>query len=41
MQLHLEHAEEVAAPALDGHLRNRCYFAGKSTRQLINEGRAD
>ncbi|QFU76604.1 acetyl-CoA hydrolase/transferase family protein [Halioglobus maricola] len=41
MQLHLEHAEDVAHPALDGHLRNRCFFAGRSTRQLINEGRAD
>lgn len=41
MQLHLEHAESVAAPGLDGHLRNRCFFAGKSTRKLINEGRAD
>jgi acyl-CoA hydrolase len=41
MQLHLEHAESIADPALEGHLRNRCFFAGKSTRQLINEGRAD
>jgi acyl-CoA hydrolase len=41
MQLHLEHSEAVADEALDGHLRNRCYFAGKSTRKLINEGRAD
>jgi acyl-CoA hydrolase len=41
MQLHLEHAEAVAAPELDGHLRNRCFFAGKTTRALINEGRAD
>lgn len=41
MQLHLEHAESVAAPELDGKLRNRCYFAGKATRALINEGRAD
>jgi acyl-CoA hydrolase len=41
MQLHLEHAEVVADTALDGHLRNRCYFAGKTTRDLINQGRAD
>lgn len=41
MQLHLEHAESLADPALEGCLRNRCFFAGKSTRQLINEGRAD
>jgi acyl-CoA hydrolase len=41
MQLHLEHADAVAAPELEGHLRNRCFFAGKSTRALINQGRAD
>ncbi|MEP4485089.1 MAG: acetyl-CoA hydrolase/transferase C-terminal domain-containing protein [Halioglobus sp.] len=41
MQLHLEHADAVTVPALDGHLRHRCFFAGKATRQLINEGRAD
>ncbi|KGE04252.1 acetyl-CoA hydrolase/transferase family protein [Pseudohaliea rubra] len=41
MQLHLEHAEAVTAPALDGHLRHRCFFAGKQTRELINQGRAD
>jgi acyl-CoA hydrolase len=41
MHLHLEHAESVVAPELDGKLRNRCYFAGKATRTLINEGRAD
>ncbi|MFO7551484.1 MAG: acetyl-CoA hydrolase/transferase C-terminal domain-containing protein [Haliea sp.] len=41
MQLHLEHAEALADPALEGHLRNRCFFAGKVTRELINQGRAD
>jgi acyl-CoA hydrolase len=41
MQLHLEHAEEVTNEALDGHLRHRCFFAGKETRKLINQGRAD
>jgi acyl-CoA hydrolase len=41
MQLHLEHAEAVADGALEGHLRNRCFFAGKTTRKLINDGRAD
>jgi acyl-CoA hydrolase len=41
MQLHLEHAESVAAPELEGKLRNRCFFAGEVTRSLINEGRAD
>jgi len=41
MQLHLEHAETVTDPSLDGHLRHRCFFAGKQTRELINQGRAD
>lgn len=41
MQLHLEHADGLADPALFGHLRNRCYFASKSTRHLIKQGRAD
>ena len=41
MQLHLEHADAVSVPALDGHLRHRCFFAGKATRELINQGRAD
>jgi acyl-CoA hydrolase len=41
MQLHLEHAEAVTAEDLEGHLRHRCFFAGKETRKLINQGRAD
>lgn len=41
MQLHLEHADTVTVPELDGHLRHRCFFAGKQTRELINQGRAD
>lgn len=41
MQLHLEHAESVTVPAMDGHVRHRCFFAGKATRELINAGRAD
>ncbi|MDO9478401.1 MAG: acetyl-CoA hydrolase/transferase C-terminal domain-containing protein [Pseudohongiella sp.] len=41
LQLHLEQAESVCAPALDGHLRNRCFFVGASTRELVNSGRAD
>ena len=41
MQLHLENADTVTAPELDGHLRHRCFFAGKQTRELINQGRAD
>jgi acyl-CoA hydrolase len=41
MQLHLEHAESICTPELQGHLRNRCFFAGESTRALINTGQAD
>ncbi|MFK8043264.1 acetyl-CoA hydrolase/transferase family protein [Congregibacter sp.] len=41
MQLHLEHADKVTAPEMEEHLRHRCFFAGKETRKLINEGRAD
>ncbi|MEM1189809.1 MAG: acetyl-CoA hydrolase/transferase C-terminal domain-containing protein [Pseudomonadota bacterium] len=41
MQLHLEHVEKAAEDSLDGHLRHRCFFAGRETRRLINEGRAD
>lgn len=41
LQLHLEQANAVCAPALDGHLRNRCFFVGASTRDLVNCGRAD
>lgn len=41
MQMHLEHAEVLADPALFGHLRNRAFFASKATRNLINNGQAD
>jgi len=41
LQLHLEHAEAVCGPELEGHLRNRCYFVSHSTRELVNRGRAD
>jgi acyl-CoA hydrolase len=41
LQLHLEQADAVCSPALDGHLRNRCFFVGASTRDLVNCGRAD
>ena len=34
MQLHLEHAEQVTQESLDGHLRHRCFFAGRETRRL-------
>nr|CAA6830503.1 MAG: 4-hydroxybutyrate coenzyme A transferase [uncultured Thiotrichaceae bacterium] len=41
LQLHLENAESICQPELEGHLRNRCYFVSKSTRHLVNEGKAD
>lgn len=41
MQLHLEHADAVIDEQLDTHLRHRCFFAGRETRRLINDGRAD
>ncbi|WOJ94356.1 acetyl-CoA hydrolase/transferase C-terminal domain-containing protein [Congregibacter variabilis] len=41
MQLHLEHADKVTAAGMEGHLRHRCFFAGRETRKLINDGRAD
>ena len=41
LQLHLEHAEAVCQPQLEGHLRNRCYFVSHSTRDLVNQGKAD
>lgn len=41
LQLHLEGAEALADPRLFEHLRNHCFFVGKSMRELINHGRAD
>lgn len=41
LQLHLEQSEVLCRPELEGHIRNRVFFAGKETRQLINDGRAD
>lgn len=41
MQLHLEHADMLADARMEGHLRHRCFFAGRETRKLINDGRAD
>ncbi len=40
-QLHLENSDALCAPELEGHLRNCVFFAGRETRSLINEGRAD
>jgi len=39
MQLHTEHSEILTVPALQGHLKNRCFFVGGSTRKSVNEGR--
>jgi acyl-CoA hydrolase len=41
LQLHLEHSDSLCAPELEGHLRNRVFFAGKETRALINSDKAD
>jgi len=41
LQLHLENAQALCSPQLEGHLRNRVFFAGRGTRDLVNEGRAD
>ena len=41
MQMHLEHAEALADPALYGRLRNRVFFASSTTRDLITNGLAD
>lgn len=41
LQLHLENAQALCSPDLEGHLRNRVFFAGRGTRDLVNEGRAD
>lgn len=40
-QLHLENAEVVCQPELEGHLRNCCYFVSRNTRELVNQGKAD
>ncbi|ABM01101.1 acetyl-CoA hydrolase/transferase family protein [Shewanella amazonensis] len=41
LQLHTEHAECLSGPELEGHLRHRCYFGGKPTRELLASARAD
>lgn len=41
LQLHTEQSEVLSDPALQGHLRQRAFFVGKSTRSAVNEGRAD
>lgn len=41
LQLHTEHSEVLCQPELKGHLRQRAFFVGKSTRGAVNEGLAD
>lgn len=41
LQLHTEHSEMLCDPALHGHLRQRCFFVGSSTRAAVNCGSAD
>ncbi|RUO31814.1 4-hydroxybutyrate CoA-transferase [Aliidiomarina sedimenti] len=41
LQLHTEGSERLADPALQGHLRQRAFFVGGSTRQAVAAGLAD
>lgn len=41
MQLHTEGSALLADPALEGRLRQRCYFVAGDTRPLVQSGRAD
>ncbi|MDP5460247.1 acetyl-CoA hydrolase/transferase family protein [Alishewanella sp. SMS8] len=41
LQLHTEHSEVLCAPELSGHLRQRAFFVGSSTRQAVQCGLAD
>lgn len=41
LQLHTEHSEVLADPTLHGHLRQRAFFVGKSTRSAVQQGLAD
>lgn len=41
LQLHTEHSEILCQPELQGHLRQRCFFVGSSTRSAIQCGQAD
>ena len=41
LQLHTEHSEILCDEALNGHLRQRCFFVGSSTRGAVNCGSAD
>ncbi|HAD49149.1 MAG TPA: 4-hydroxybutyrate CoA-transferase [Idiomarina sp.] len=41
LQLHTEYSEPLNDPALKGHLRQRAFFVGASTRKAVNDGLAD
>ena len=41
LQLHTEHSEVLSDAQLVGHLRQRCFFVGSSTRGAVNCGSAD
>lgn len=41
LQLHTEQSEILSQPELKGHLRQRAFFVGKSTRGAVNDGLAD
>ncbi|MGX5914032.1 acetyl-CoA hydrolase/transferase family protein [Aliidiomarina sp. Khilg15.8] len=41
LQLHTEYSELLCDPALKGHLRQRAFFVGASTRQAVHQGLAD
>ncbi|GAB2923827.1 acetyl-CoA hydrolase/transferase family protein [Rheinheimera gaetbuli] len=41
LQLHTEHCDVLSDPALEGHLRQRCFFVGSTTRAAVNNGSAD
>lgn len=41
LQLHTEQSEVLCDPALQGHLRQRCFFVGSTTRAAVNCGSAD
>lgn len=41
MQLHTERSEMLCVPELQGHLRQRAFFVGASTRMAVKEGLAD
>lgn len=41
LQLHTERSEILCRPELDGHLRQRAFFVGASTRAAVGDGLAD